>query len=114
MNRNSNWDAGETNLNLNGPDFIESTGHEFAAIAPNFVPNPDEKQVMYDEVLREPRARADGKLRAMRVTGIYTRTINVQGQLNRFRPFEAYNIPVTNRGPGLRWPARERRTTAEW
>src|SRR5688500_15509848 len=36
----------------------------------------------------------------LRATGIYTRTINVQGQLNRFRPFEAYNIPVTNRDPG--------------
>jgi hypothetical protein len=99
LNRNSNWDPGETNLNLNGSDFIESTGHEFAAIAPNFVPNPDEKQVMYDEwsVNFERELMANFGLR---VTGIYTRTINVQGQLNRRRPFEAYNVPVTNRDPG--------------
>jgi hypothetical protein len=99
LNRNDIWDPGETNLDLNGPDFIETTGHEFAAIAPNFVPNPDEKQVKYDEwsanLERELMANF-----ALRVTGIYTRTINVQGQLNRFRPFEAYNVPVTSRDPG--------------
>jgi hypothetical protein len=99
LNRNNNWDPGETNRDPNGPDFIETTGHEFAAVAPRFVPNPDEKQVMYDEwsVNLERELMANFGLR---VTGIYTRTINVQGQLNRFRPFEAYNIPVTNRDPG--------------
>jgi hypothetical protein len=99
LNRNNAWEPGETNLDTNGPDFIESTGHEFAAIAPNFVPNPDEKQVMYDEwsVNFERELMPNFGLRA---TGIYTRTINVQGQLNRFRPYEAYNIPVTNRDPG--------------
>ena len=99
LNRNSNWEPGESNLNLNGPDFIESTGHEFAAIAPNFVPNPDEKQVMYDEYSVNLERELVANL-ALRVTGIYTQTKNVQGQLNRFRPYEAYNIPVTNRDPG--------------
>jgi hypothetical protein len=99
LNRNGNWEAGETNLNLNGPDFIESTGHEFAAIAPNFVPNPDEKQVMYDEVSVNVERELMPNF-GLRATGIYTRTSNVQGQLNRFRPYEAYNIPVTNRDPG--------------
>jgi len=37
---------------------------------------------------------------ALRVTGIYTQTKNVQAQMNNFRPYEAYNIPVTNRDPG--------------
>ena len=31
LNGNNTWDVGETNRDLNGPDFIESTGHEFAA-----------------------------------------------------------------------------------
>jgi hypothetical protein len=99
LNRNDTWDRGETNLDLNGPDFIETTGHEFGAIAPNFVPNPDEKQVMYDEWSANFERELMANF-ALRVTGIYTRTINVQGQLNRFRPFEAYNVPVTNRDPG--------------
>ncbi len=100
--------SGETNRDPNGPDFIESTGHEFAAVAPNFVPNPDEKQVMFDEysVNLERELMANF---ALRVTGIYTQTKHVQGQVNNFRPYEAYNIPVTNRDPGPRWPAGDRR-----
>ena len=99
LNGNNDWDIGETNRDLNGPDFIESTGHEFAAVAPNFIPNPDEKQVMFDEwsVNLERELMANF---ALRVTGIYTQTSNVQGQVNNFRPYEAYNIPVTNRDPG--------------
>jgi hypothetical protein len=99
LNGNRQWEVGETNRDPNGPDFIESTGHEFAAVAPNFIPNPNEKQVMFDEwsinLERELMANF-----ALRVTGIYTRTMNVQGQVNNFRPYEAYNIPVTNRDPG--------------
>ena len=99
LNGNNDWDPGETNRDPNGPDFIETTGHEFAAVAPNFVPNPDEKQVMFDEwsVNLERELMANF---ALRVTGIYTQTKNVQGQVNSFRPYEAYNIPVTNRDPG--------------
>ena len=99
LNGNNDWDAGETNLDPNGPDFIESTGHEFAAVAPNFVPNPDERQVMFDEysVNLERELMANF---ALRVTGIYTQTKHVQGQVNNFRPYEAYNIPITNRDPG--------------
>ena len=99
LNSNNLWDVGETNRDPNGPDFIESVGHEFAAVAPNFVPNPDEKQVMFDEwsVNLERELMANF---ALRVTGIYTQTKNVQGQVNNFRPYEAYNLPVTNRDPG--------------
>jgi hypothetical protein len=70
LNRNSNWDPGETNLDLNGADFIESTGHEFAAIAPNFVPNPDEKQVMYEKQVQVPRGQ------------LATVTLNIYSALN--------------------------------
>ena len=99
LNGNNDWDIGETNRDPNGPDFIETTGHEFAAVAPNFVPNPDEKQVMFDEwSLNLERELMENF--ALRVTGIYTQTKNVQGQVNNFRPFEAYNVPVTNRDPG--------------
>jgi hypothetical protein len=99
LNGNDLWDVGESNRDPNGPDFIETTGHEFAPLAPNFVPNPNEKQVMYDEwsVNLERELMANF---ALRVTGIYTTTMNVQGQVNNFRPYDAYNIPVTNRDPG--------------
>jgi hypothetical protein len=99
LNRNNAWDLGETNRDPNGPDFIETAANEFGALPPRFVPNPDEKQVIFDEfsVTFEHELMANFSLRA---TGIYSQTKNVQRQLNTFRPYEAYNIPVTNRDPG--------------
>ena len=99
LNGNNDWDLGETNRDPNGPDFIETRGNEFGALPPRFVPNPNEKQVIFDEfsVNLERELMANFSLR---VTGIYSQTKNVQRQLNIFRPYEAYNIPVTNRDPG--------------
>ena len=37
---------------------------------------------------------------SVRATGIYSQTKNVLRHLNRFRPYDAYNIPVTARDPG--------------
>jgi hypothetical protein len=76
------WDVGETNRDPNGPDLIESSGHEFAAVAPNFVPNPNEQQVIFDEysVNLERELMANF---ALHVTGIYTQTKNVQAQVNK-------------------------------
>jgi hypothetical protein len=101
LNRNNDWDLGETNRNPNDPngDFIETRANEFGTLPPRFVPNPDEKQVIFDEfsVNLERELMANFSLR---VTGIYSQTKNVQRQLNTFRPYDAYNIPVTNRDPG--------------
>ena len=37
---------------------------------------------------------------SVRVTGIYAKTNYVKANMNMFRPYEAYNIPITNRDPG--------------
>ena len=103
LNRNNDWDLGETNRDPNAPpgasDFIETLANEFGNLPPRFVPNPDEKQVIFDEfsVNLERELMANFSLR---VTGIYSQTKNVLRQLNTFRPYDAYNIPVTNRDPG--------------
>ena len=91
--------SGKSNRDSNGPDFIETVAHEFGAAPPRFVPNPDETQVMFDEysVNLERELMANFSIR---VTGIYSKTNNVKGNLNPFRPYEAYNIPITNRDPG--------------
>jgi hypothetical protein len=99
LNGNNNWDLGETNRDPNGPDFIETRGNEFGALPPRFVPNPDEKQVIFDELSVNLERELMANL-SVRVTGIYSQTKNVQRFLNAFRPYEAYNIPVTNRDPG--------------
>jgi hypothetical protein len=99
LNRNNDWDLGETNRDPNGRDFIETAANEFGALPPRFVPNPNEKQVIFDELTLsfEHELMTNFSLRA---TGIYSQTKNVLRHLNRFRPYEAYNIPVTNRDPG--------------
>jgi Carboxypeptidase regulatory-like domain len=99
LNRNNNWDPGETNLNPNGADFIEFTAHEFGGLAPRFVPNPNEKQVMYDELSTNFERQLMANF-SLRVSGIYSRTTNVLRHLNPFRPYEAYNIPITRPDPG--------------
>lgn len=99
LNRNNDWDLGETNRDPNGPDFIETAANEFGALPPRFIPNPDEKQVMFDEV----NVSFEHELMtnfSVRATGIYSKTTNVLRHLNPHRPYEAYNIPVTNRDPG--------------
>lgn len=99
LNRNNLWDLGESNRDPNGPDFIETTGAEFSGLPPKFVTNPDLKQVYFDEFSVNLERELVPNL-SLRVTGIYTQTKNAQRFLNPLRPYEAYNVPVTNRDPG--------------
>ena len=49
LNANNDYDAGETNQDPSGPDFVETAASEFGPLPPKFVPNPNEKMVTYDE-----------------------------------------------------------------
>jgi hypothetical protein len=99
LNGNNDYDAGETDLNPNGPDFLEQTGMEFDDLPPNFVNNPDEKQPRTDEwslsLERELLANF-----AIRVTGLYTRSTDIFRVQSFLQPYDSFNIPVTNRDPG--------------
>ena len=99
LNGNDDWDLGETNRDPNGPDFIEVTGSEFGGIDPLFVPNPDEKQVYFDEWTVSLEHELIENM-SLRVAGIFSENKRVQRSLNPFRPFDAYNIPITNQDPG--------------
>jgi hypothetical protein len=99
LNGNNDWDENETNRDPNGPDFIGVTGTEFDDLSPLFVPNPDEKQVYYDEFTLQMEHQLVQNL-SVRLTGIYSNTNNVTRALNPNRPESAYNIPITNRDPG--------------
>ena len=100
LNGNKRFDPGEINFDRNGPDFVSTSliiaGEEALA---GGVPNPNEKQPMDDEfsLSLERQLIADF---AVRATGIVSRTINAQRVQNNLRPYDAYNIPVTNRDPG--------------
>jgi hypothetical protein len=93
LNGNRNYDPGEVNLDPNGADFVSQSGGS------NTVPNPDEREPVSDELslTLERELMADF---AMRVSGIYSRYDDVYRTTNLFRPYETYNIPVTNPDPG--------------
>ncbi len=92
-NGNREYDAGEVNLDPNGPDFQGISGTTDA------VPNPDEKQPKSDEfsLTLERELMANW---GVRVTGIYSRNVNQYRLLEPLRPYEVYNIPITNPDPG--------------
>jgi outer membrane receptor protein involved in Fe transport len=99
LNGNSDWDPGESNLALNGPDFLlrETTGAT-GGLA-NAVVNPDEKAPYTDELMAQfEQQLATGF--AVRATGIYSVARDQYRLLNTKRPYDVFNIPITNRDPG--------------
>ncbi len=99
LNGNNDFDIGETNRDPNGPDFIQLAGEDFDAASPNGVVNPNEKEPKQDEFSVSFEQELVANL-AMRVTGVYSRAMNTYRMQNNRRPYEAYNIPITNRDPG--------------
>jgi hypothetical protein len=93
LNLNGNYDAGEVNLDPNGPDFISQSG------GTNTVPSPSEVQPKSDEfsmTVERELAQNFG----LRVSGVYSKYRNTYRLLNALRPYEAYNIPLTRPDPG--------------
>jgi Carboxypeptidase regulatory-like domain len=98
LNGNRDYDAGEVNLDVNGPDFIQEVGRGNVTIA-NTVSNPDQPQTKEDQfsISLEHELRANFNVRA---TGLYSRRFDVIRTKNILRPTEAYNIPNTKPDPG--------------
>jgi len=111
LNNNRYFDAGESNLDLNGPDFlgisaagtsytVEGPGLETSVPLTNLQANPDLKEAGSDEfsLSVERELIADFGVRA---TGLYVREFNRQRIMNPLRPYEAYNVPISrpDRGP---------------
>lgn len=97
-NRNGNYDNGEVNLAINGPDFISSAITDNSAPTRGLV-NPDEQQPMEDEL----SATLERELMTnfgIRASGRYSRRFNNLRRLYPLRPYSAYNIPITNLDPG--------------
>ena len=99
LNGNNDYDDGEVNRDPNGPDFVETTGPEFEPTVPRGVVNPNEKQFKFDDFSVSLEREVFANF-AVRATGLYTRTMNMTRVVNPLRPYEAYNVPVTNRDPG--------------
>ena len=99
LNGNLDYDDGEVNRDVNGPDYVETSGRQFETQQPPAVTNPDETQPQNDQfslaLEHEPISNF-----SLRVTGAYTRATNIYRIQNNLRPYETYNVAVTNRDPG--------------
>jgi hypothetical protein len=98
LNGNRRYDPGEVNFNRNGPDFVSTRVQVGDALA-GAVPNPNEKEPMSDDYSLSIERQLIPNL-AVRVTGIYSRARNTYRVQNNLRPYEVYNIPITNPDPG--------------
>lgn len=93
LNGNSNYDPGEVNLDLNGPDFLSITG------AANNLLNPDLKHPYTHELTGSfERELADGM--GLRALYVWRRVADGVATINALRPYGAFNIPLSRRDPG--------------
>jgi len=90
LNGNNDFDLDETDRDPNGNDFVETAGEDFDAPAPNSVPNPNERQPKQDEFSVSIERELVANM-AMRVTGVYSRSMNTYRIQNNFRPHAAWN-----------------------
>jgi hypothetical protein len=89
LNNDKKYQAGEVNLDPNGPDFVSRSGGS------SYVVNPDESQPQLDEFSATIERELPAKFSA-RVSGVYARGFNNRRLLNTLRPYSAYNIPITS------------------
>lgn len=99
LNNDRLYQPGEVNLNPNGPDFISRAGRGTDSPFANGVLNPDEKQPYSDQFSLSVERQIVPNF-AVRGSAIYSRAYNVRRILNTQRPYETYNIPITNLDPG--------------
>ena len=92
-NRNNNYDAGEVNLDRNGPDFISTAG---AATTPL---NPDLGQPVTTEFSLSTEREVASNF-SMKITYVDKAQSGLFAPLNVRRPYSAYNVPLTRRDPG--------------
>src|SRR5205823_5201336 len=80
------------NLDVNGPDFLSTSG------GTTYVTNPNEESPQFDEFSATFEHQLMGNL-AVRVSGVYGRGFNNRRLLNTLRPYSAYNVAITSPNP---------------
>jgi hypothetical protein len=93
LNGNRDFDAGEANLDPNGPDFVSTTS------AANNILNPDLKLAHVQEI----SATMEHELTpgtAIRALYLYRRFGDQSATVNVLRPYSAFTIPITRQDPG--------------
>jgi carboxypeptidase family protein len=93
LNGDKLWQPNETNLNVNGPDFVSITA------ASNYERSPQLKQPDTWETTASVERELAPSLgfRAMYINKVVSGSLET---INTKRPFSAYSIPLTRRDPG--------------
>ena len=93
LNGDKLWTPNETNLNVNGGDFVSITA------ASNYQLSPDLKQPnTWETTASYERELADNLgFRVMYINRIVDGSLET---INALRPYSAYNVPITRRDPG--------------
>jgi hypothetical protein len=101
LNNNGEYEAGEVNLDPNGPDYLSTAqaGIGGGGTTSLGVPNPNEKQPGTDEFSLSLEREVMANF-AVRVSGIYSKTFDTHRLINNKRPYDVFNIPVTGADPG--------------
>ncbi len=99
LNGNRDYDAGEVNLDPNGPDFIDASLLGITGAVANGVINPDATQRYQDEIMVSLERHVKSNW-AVRATGVHSTSKDEWRLANPLRPYGLYNIAVTNRDPG--------------
>ena len=76
LNGNLDYDDGEVDRDLNGDDYVETSGRQFETQQPPAVTNPDEKQPQNDQFSLALERELISNF-SLRVTGAYTRATNI-------------------------------------
>jgi len=97
-NLNRNYDPGEVNLSVNGPDFVQEVGRGNAAIALTQA-NLDQPQTKEDQFSLSLERQLSTNF-AFRMTGLYSRRFNIVLSKNLLRGSEVYTIANTRPDPG--------------
>ena len=97
LNGSRDYDAGEVNLEPNGPDFVSRSVRDAGNNRP--LAESERKATAGRSVLGLFEREVMSNM-AMRVSGIYSRRFNIPREQFSGRPYEAFSIPITRPDPG--------------
>jgi hypothetical protein len=92
-NRNGNYDPGEVNLSLTGPDLISAPG------VTNTIINPDLRQPHTHEISVSFERQLASAI-STRVLYVHQRQVDLIQTINPLRPYSAFDTPIVRQDPG--------------